>query len=650
MKGGNKTLKKINYKVAIINTVIIIAIAILFVCIKAQQDLNVNRKFLDKYSEIYKFTKMESSIDLGKEERKLESENRYSEALTLRGIQEFKNGSIENAKNILNLALENRTKKTYYISIFYTHKYLFEISKIEKNYDGVKTNLRQAIKSIPKKYYNENYYDIGELIKQTYDEQYTRDLGIEIFKDLISQKKYINKETQLYLRQRIRTIYILSNRYADATNSLINSINISKEIGDNYYLADSQISLAIILLELGGAESAVKLMEDAVENKIENVYQDADTKTFGYLNLAYAQFYYLNDFDHAMDTLSKLDQYRDNYTAEDFRDIEIYKLIYEADLYTMNGDLYLAKQNLDKIEELLKKEKHAKYLNKELEYKLAYARYFYAKGNYEEALMLYNVVVDEYRTNEEKNKLRHVLKEVIQLIKTMGREQEYHQYIGELLNLVDDIENFRYYDYSVYISTTIEEAELLEDSYDRNISILKVFFISIIVVLLFYINILKKIKNLKYSSEYDGLTNVYNRKMFDEKYRRLLKRKINFACIIMDIDNFKQINDTYGHSFGDIVLKNISKKIQSLLPKNCYLYRYGGEEFVIISKYTDKNESINLSEKLRKAVEEMVWKDDIIVTMSIGLAFSDIENESVLEVSDSNLYKAKKSGKNKVIY
>ncbi|MGL5663327.1 MAG: GGDEF domain-containing protein, partial [Cetobacterium sp.] len=200
------------------------------------------------------------------------------------------------------------------------------------------------------------------------------------------------------------------------------------------------------------------------------------------------------------------------------------------------------------------------------------------------------------------------------------------------------------------ISKSIKEQKKIKDNYNKYIKTARIGYIGIIGILIFYMYTYRKIKKLKYIGEYDGLTNVYNRKKFDTDYKKLLKENKHFACIIMDIDNFKKINDTFGHGLGDIVLKNSSKKIKNTLSGNYNLYRYGGEEFIILGRYKNKEEVIELAESIRKAVQEMAWKEDVKVTMSIGVAFSDIAKDKVLESSDKNLYKAKHTGKNKVVY
>ena len=148
----------------------------------------------------------------------------------------------------------------------------------------------------------------------------------------------------------------------------------------------------------------------------------------------------------------------------------------------------------------------------------------------------------------------------------------------------------------------------------------------------------------------DGLTKVYNRAYFNELYDKFIKEDVNFAIIMIDIDNFKNLNDTYGHQFGDNVLIKICSEISKLSHDDMKLCRYGGEEFVIAVLNKTKDEVIEYSESIRNIIEQIIWKENVKVTLSIGVAFSSDFKEDTLRYADDNLYDAKTTGKNKVVW
>jgi len=168
-------------------------------------------------------------------------------------------------------------------------------------------------------------------------------------------------------------------------------------------------------------------------------------------------------------------------------------------------------------------------------------------------------------------------------------------------------------------------------------------------------------KILQYAT-IDALTNLNNRRQFELRLWQEIattKRQKNPLCAMMiDIDFFKKVNDTYGHASGDAVLRGVASIIKSTLRESDIPSRYGGEEFAVLLPYTHIEEAKIVGERLRKAVEstpidindEGADVKSISVTISMGLAeFNDAESgEELFERADKALYKAKESGRNMV--
>lgn len=156
----------------------------------------------------------------------------------------------------------------------------------------------------------------------------------------------------------------------------------------------------------------------------------------------------------------------------------------------------------------------------------------------------------------------------------------------------------------------------------------------------------------------DSLTGLYLRRYFSERFGEELQRseryKFKFSFLMIDIDNFKRCNDTYGHLVGDVILKEIARLIKENVREIDIISRYGGEEFAVILPETDSAGAALASERLRKKIEENVFKaydERLKITVSIGFAVypEDANNaKALIERSDSALYAAKKSGKNVV--
>ncbi len=155
----------------------------------------------------------------------------------------------------------------------------------------------------------------------------------------------------------------------------------------------------------------------------------------------------------------------------------------------------------------------------------------------------------------------------------------------------------------------------------------------------------------------DGLTGVYNRLYFQERlekeFRLAQEENYNLSIAIFDIDHFKKFNDTFGHLFGDKVLKSISHVVKSSLRSTDILARFGGEEFAILFPRTNLSEAFEKVEALRRKISQNQVKDNLVtvsVTVSFGIACfpesSSIGESELIRDADDALYEAKGSGRN----
>lgn len=159
---------------------------------------------------------------------------------------------------------------------------------------------------------------------------------------------------------------------------------------------------------------------------------------------------------------------------------------------------------------------------------------------------------------------------------------------------------------------------------------------------------------LELLSTIDQLTCVYNRRFFLETLEKELEyfkeSKKNFYIMMIDLDDFKYMNDTFGHLYGDEILKKVSSAIKSCLRDHDLISRYGGDEFsVIISHATEENGSV-IAERIRKTVEELEYRDKKNITISIGIVrnLKDDTAQVIMKRADDYLYLAKANGKNRV--
>ncbi len=156
-------------------------------------------------------------------------------------------------------------------------------------------------------------------------------------------------------------------------------------------------------------------------------------------------------------------------------------------------------------------------------------------------------------------------------------------------------------------------------------------------------------------ASHDALTGIQNRHAMDNALQREVelahRKNMPLSMLILDADNFKQFNDTYGHTYGDAVLKTIADTITSTIRSSDLLFRFGGEEFVVLTSQTVSDGAYLLAERIRRNIASIKQINSIKIhtTISLGIA-TLLENESgqcFLERADSALYKAKNKGRNR---
>ena len=165
---------------------------------------------------------------------------------------------------------------------------------------------------------------------------------------------------------------------------------------------------------------------------------------------------------------------------------------------------------------------------------------------------------------------------------------------------------------------------------------------------------------LKDLSVKDGLTGLYNHRhmnvVMESEFNRAIRYKTDLACLLMDIDFFKDVNDTLGHPFGDVVLKGFADSLKEHVRDSDFLFRYGGEEFLVLLPQTDLEGAKSMAEKFRKTMEKKTFregKSHTSVTVSIGVASLYTHHPTVfsemISHADQALFSAKAEGRNRVM-
>jgi len=169
----------------------------------------------------------------------------------------------------------------------------------------------------------------------------------------------------------------------------------------------------------------------------------------------------------------------------------------------------------------------------------------------------------------------------------------------------------------------------------------------------------KLVENLEKHAIYDPLTQCFNKKEIEILLEKSLKEALRYnkplSIMMLDIDFFKKVNDTYGHLAGDIILKEVANIIKSTIRNSDICGRFGGEEFIVVLPNTKLSGAMRLAERIRENIEKnkFVFKNKKIpITISIGITSASKNDSlfSLIERADEALYEAKSKGRNKVEY
>jgi len=154
---------------------------------------------------------------------------------------------------------------------------------------------------------------------------------------------------------------------------------------------------------------------------------------------------------------------------------------------------------------------------------------------------------------------------------------------------------------------------------------------------------------LRRLAEIDGLTGLLNHRTFQERLSSMIAEQRRVALLLLDVDKFKEFNDTYGHPGGDEVLKGVGQVLTALTANNGTAARYGGEEFAVIFPYEKPEEIQAMAETVRIGIESREWPHrQVTVSVGASLLGTDRDRKALIEQADLALYASKKGGRNRV--
>ena len=233
-----------------------------------------------------------------------------------------------------------------------------------------------------------------------------------------------------------------------------------------------------------------------------------------------------------------------------------------------------------------------------------------------------------------------------------NRKKHVYQGIGAVLAIgINLISIFNFSIHPEFMETVLLHKPFV-NSMNLIITLFSLFYLSN----LYMVELRDTREKMDYNINHDMLTGLYNRRFFEGIMKRSKDEKETpFSVAMLDVDDFKKINDTYGHETGDKVLVAVSQCIKTSLPQNAVAVRWGGEEFVLYLPLLDSDHALEILNSIRaKLSEQVIYRrnDRVSITVTIGLCTGGniADYEGYLREADEKLYWGKAHGKNQIVY
>ncbi|MGL6113799.1 MAG: GGDEF domain-containing protein [Cetobacterium sp.] len=521
---------------------------------------------------------------------------------------------------------------------------LLEIEKLDQQFTKRERKVLENFRKIKKRNYSKKYKEIVENNREIFEEPQGLKIGSNILKELILSKKLNNREN-LYVLCRLVALKSRGKNIIEGIKYNLEYIQFAKCLESEEDLARGKVGLANFIGHLGGyVEANEILLEIAKTTKYENNNNYVKIKLLAYLKLV-ENYIHLNEDRKAKFFINRIQNYMDRMDKEYQEDLSIL-------INTMCGEIYIdlnesdkALSSLEKAKELLDRNGKAYFFSKEMHYNLIreYYNLKFSLKDFSEEIMLKEIDrAKEYNDLIFLSKGCGILMDYYMKINNFKKYYELNNFYEEKIMEINSL-NYKILIWNMI--SAMENALIVKKNKELLKNVLLLLFgvgglsIGIYVIFLDY----KKVKNSAYIDE---LTLVGNRKAFNEKMKRVKDKK--YSMLLFDVDNFKKLNDTYGHSFGDEVLKNVGKVLlESSQGTTIEGYRVGGEEFAVIFENLKFEQAILESEKIRIKIQLLKWKYDTMVTITGGISQ---EPEGIYEKCDQLLYTGKNQGKNRIIF
>lgn len=625
---------------------ILVTISVLFYKMCYIYNLNQEVSNVKKHHQLNNYEKEDFKLNNKTLISLLNKNNKNVEENFILGYYSKYNGDLDNENKYFNSAtkqIKNTNNKfiKYYLYNKLANKF------IESDYEKAKQYTTIALENINLKKDNKSHVLVWNSLCKYIDKP---DGVYFIIENMEKSMERSNKENIFGLTENIATMYYIVGAREKTIKSFLYVIHTANEKGDTYLKSKSLIDLSLMFNDVGAYDLSEALVYKALSyiNKIE------DSRKYNLRLYAYTALCGVNlnkkDTENLKKYIDKIYELEGKIPQKHYNDYLINAKIFESMTYDGPNEYKKSKQCIDEAVKILKNEKEVLLVDTDILVIAGYANYKYLMGEYDEAIKHYEMAYNKMHERKSRCYEVFILTKLKDLYHTVGNTTRFNQTNEALEDIYSKYQNEIATSYLKNSITEYKESIEVEEDFKNKITTLVIIISILIAFIITVVSYNIKNKKLEAALKIDPLTKVYNRGYFNLIYDTLLKSDcdMDFYIVMLDIDNFKQINDTYGHQFGDEVLVGMCRFFRRNLNNNCSIYRYGGEEFIIIIKDKTKKEVLDKCEGYRKTIESMTWSENITVTVSIGVANFKENKYNTLGKADENLYLSKFNGKNRV--
>ena len=632
----------------------IVIIIILFIVTRNLNKVNdniYNSEILDKIEKSeYDECSLNNNYIKASQNKVIKQKDGFEKYFILGYFQYYKQ-DFKKAKNNFQKAMNYIEEEKNILTISYNGKFLVQCLALEKNYEEANEVYKKICKYIPKDDYIFMYRPIMDMAKYLAIASDKSEIGINELDNIVEKLGSIPDGIRLHLYKNYYQVYKINRNYPMVINYILKSIKLAEKLGEENVMARLMVDLGSIYYNLRDYKHAEETMLKALSIIENNGSKGLYLKNYILDNLV-KLYMDLEQYDEALEKAQNIKYVQceeEIPTPSNF--ITMIDLI-KSSIYIKKGQVELAQNLLNEIgknieDKKVEDNKNIDNLDTEYYYYLSLGELKSKTNDYKEALDYYKKCLA--LTEKSSSRKFIVLDKISSIYNKMGDYKYRSIYKETLLNEYKNDETIRNKENREYIIKDLEKEGVLIENSNRQLLFYKKLLVGIVIVVIIIMALIKKMRNLKQQTITDGLTNIYNRKYFDYCYNKAILKRENISILMIDIDDFKKINDTYGHDIGDAVIKNTAKVIDNLLDKNDLVFRYGGEEFCVLVKNKPINEVVDLAENIRGFIETIKVQENVGVTISLGIGMS-YRGKNILKLADENLYIAKNVGKNKVIF